>query len=82
MCEGFDLFDLLLLLQEAKEDLEEEEEEDDLCLILFFVLCLVLGKSLLLRLGDVCLSADTQVLLGGSIILLGVAPEVRGRVNK
>ena len=70
LCECFDLLDLLLLLWEVEEDLEDEEE-DDLCLLLFFVLCLSLGKSLLLRLGDVYLLSDTQVLLGGAMTMLG-----------
>ena len=67
----FDFLDILFLLREPEEDLEEEEEEDVLCLLLFFGLSFVLGKSLLLRLGDVCLSSDTQALLGGAMIMLG-----------
>ena len=71
LCESLDLLDRLLFLYEVEEDLEEEEK-DDLCLLLFFALCFVLGKYLILHLDfDVCLSADTQVLLGRSIIILG-----------
>ena len=55
----------------AEEDLEEEEDEDNLCLLLFFVLCLSLGKSLQLHLGDVCLLSGTQVLLDGAMTMLG-----------
>ena len=67
----FDFLDLLFLLREPEEDLEKEEEKDVLCLLLFFGLSFALGKSLLLRLGDVCLSPDTQALLGGAMIMLG-----------
>ena len=72
LCESLDPFDLLFLLWESKEDNPEKEEEDDhLCLLLFFVLCFVLGWSLLLRLDrDGCLSADCQMLLGGPIMTL------------
>ena len=49
---------------------DPEEEEDDLC-HLFFVFCLFLSKSLLLRLEDVCLSSETQVVLSGAMIRLG-----------
>ena len=72
LCECLDLLDILLLLWEDEEDLVEEEKEDDLCLLFIFVLCFVLGKYLLLRLDwDMCLSADTQVLQSGSIVILG-----------
>ena len=64
-------FDLLFLFQESEEDLEEEEEKDVLCLLLFFGLSFVLGKSLLLRLGDVCLLSDIQALLGRAKTMLG-----------
>ena len=33
--------------------------------------CLFLGKSLLLRLEDVCLLSEIPVLLGGAMIILG-----------
>ena len=65
-----DLFDLIFLFPEPEEDLEEKEE-DVLCLVLFFGLSFVLGKSLLLCLGDVCLLSDIQALLGGAKTMLG-----------
>ena len=62
---------LRFLWEDKMEDVEEEEAEDELYLLLFLLLCLDLGWSLLLGMfRDVCL-LDSQVLVGGSISILG-----------